>query len=83
MTNNVEEEPKGSDLLSPVCCFAVASDSTPTSEKTPTAFPPVISVIVDPPSPSMSIGNQEDFDVGGKLDSCFRRYSGGSMEKCS
>lgn len=77
------EDKKPSDLLGPVCCFAVTSDASQTSEKSPPTFPPVISVIVDPPSPSMSIENHKELDVGCRLESCYRRYSGGSMEKLS
>nr|XP_046483245.1 diacylglycerol kinase eta isoform X1 [Neodiprion pinetum]XP_046483246.1 diacylglycerol kinase eta isoform X1 [Neodiprion pinetum] len=77
------EEDRIADLLSPVCCFTVASDATPISEKSPSSFPPVISVIVDPPSPSMSIDHHQELNASCKIDPRYRRYSGGSMEKLS
>ncbi|XP_076166634.1 diacylglycerol kinase eta isoform X5 [Ptiloglossa arizonensis] len=71
---------KTSDLLSPVCCFTVSSDTTPTNEKL-NNFPPTISVIINPPSPSMSIESQHDLDIGYKMSPYFRRHNGESMEK--
>ncbi|XP_015118316.1 diacylglycerol kinase eta [Diachasma alloeum] len=65
------------DLLSPVCCFKVTSDSGQ-DEKSPQNFPPAISVIVDPPSPSVSIGSHVE-DHPSKL----RRLSRCSMERLS
>ncbi|XP_015431327.1 PREDICTED: diacylglycerol kinase eta [Dufourea novaeangliae] len=73
---------KASDLLSPVCCFTVSSDTTPTNEK-PNNFPPTISVIINPPSPSMSIESQHDSDTGYKTSPYLRRHNGESMEKLS
>ncbi|XP_053979829.1 diacylglycerol kinase eta isoform X3 [Hylaeus volcanicus] len=73
---------KTSDLLSPVCCFTVSSDTTPTNEK-PNNFPPTISVIINPPSPSMSIESQHDSDTGYKMSPYLRRHNGESMEKLS
>ncbi|XP_044581503.1 diacylglycerol kinase eta isoform X4 [Cotesia glomerata] len=67
------------DLLSPVCCFTVTSD---TIEKI--NFPPEINVIVDPPSPSMSIDSPSPCpspDQDNKFG--FRRLNKGSMEKLS
>ncbi|XP_012257177.2 diacylglycerol kinase eta isoform X2 [Athalia rosae] len=78
-------EEKSSEILGPVCCFAVNSDKASADEQPPTTNPPVISVIVDPPSPSMSIEKRDlEPEAGYKLDSRYnRRYSGGSMEKLS
>nr|XP_033330534.1 diacylglycerol kinase eta isoform X3 [Megalopta genalis] len=73
---------KASDLLSPVCCFTVSSDTTPTNEK-PNNFPPTISVIINPPSPSMSIESQHDSDTPYKMSPYLRRYNDESMEKLS
>ncbi|XP_034947054.1 diacylglycerol kinase eta isoform X2 [Chelonus insularis] len=73
-----EDEDKKTDLLSPVCCFTVASEVIKKGENPPVNFPPTISVIVDPPSPSMSI------------DSCYvepenksNLLNRGSMERLS
>lgn len=67
--------------LSPVCCFKVTPDNETTNEILPSIFPPAISVIIDPPSPSLSIrsslNNQEN---NRKLN---RRDSACSMEKLS
>ncbi|KAK0087488.1 hypothetical protein PV325_000929 [Microctonus aethiopoides] len=64
------------DLLSPVCCFTVAQDPIKPVEKSLANFPPTISVIVDPPSPSISIANpvqhEESFGLQCRV---------GSMEK--
>ncbi|KAG7210239.1 hypothetical protein KM043_011787 [Ampulex compressa] len=77
------QDGKVSDLLSPVCCFTVSSDAAAKNEKCSSNFPPAISVIVDPPSPSMSIDSHRDL-TGYNLDHPgLRRYSGGSMEKLS
>lgn len=75
------QDAKASDLLSPVCCFTVSSETTPTNEK-PNNFPPTISVIINPPSPSMSIESQHDSDVEYKMNPYLRRHIGESMEKC-
>ena len=72
---------KASDLLSPVCCFTVSSDATPTNEKH-NNFPPTISVIINPPSPSMSIESQHDSDVEYKMNPYLRRHTCESMERC-
>ncbi|XP_012278503.1 diacylglycerol kinase eta isoform X2 [Orussus abietinus] len=76
------KEEKTSDVLGPVCCFTVTSESTPENKKS-TNFPPTIRVIVDPPSPSMSIKSYHETDIGYKLEPPWRRYSGGTMEKLS
>ncbi|XP_012149203.2 diacylglycerol kinase eta [Megachile rotundata] len=73
---------KTSDLLSPVCCFTVSADTTTTNEK-PSNFPPTISVIINPPSPSTSIESQHDSDKGYKMSPYLRRYNDESMEKLS
>ena len=76
---NTEGE-KITSLLNPVCCFAVSLEAN-TDMKPAQNFPPTISVIVDPPSPSVSIESphkNEDY----KLNSQLRKYSEGSMEKC-
>ncbi|KOX68067.1 Diacylglycerol kinase eta [Melipona quadrifasciata] len=73
---------KASDLLSPVCCFTVSSDATPTNEKH-NNFPPTISVIINPPSPSMSIESQHDSDVEYKMNPYLRRHTCESMERLS
>ncbi|XP_044008707.1 diacylglycerol kinase eta isoform X3 [Aphidius gifuensis] len=75
-----------SSLLSPVCCFNVTSDTDKLNDKlTASKFPPAISVIVDPPSPSMSMkssinNNNNDDDDNNLLN---RRDSVCSMEKLS
>ncbi|XP_051164827.1 diacylglycerol kinase eta isoform X4 [Leptopilina boulardi] len=69
---------KITNLLSPVCCFTVSSDQNVTNESQQ-IFPPTISVIVDPPSPSASIGSRHEKE--NKLNSKLRRLSGESMEK--
>ncbi|XP_012222170.2 diacylglycerol kinase eta isoform X2 [Linepithema humile] len=80
---DVEEE-KAPNLLSPVCCFTVSSDNTQANEKCPASFPPQISVIIDPPSPSLSIESHQKFDLDYKLDPQDKQYcSGGSMERLS
>ena len=76
---NAEGE-KISNLLSPVCCFTVSSDAHANKEPVQN-FPPTISVIVDPPSPSASIGSPYENDEC-KLSSHLRSCSGESMEKC-
>lgn len=77
------EKEKAPNLLSPVCCFTVSSDNTQANEKGPTNFPPQISVIIDPPSPSLSIESHQKFDLDYKLDPQDKQYSsGGSMERC-
>lgn len=77
------EKEKASDLLSPVCCFTVSSDNTQqANEKYSTNFPPTISVIIDPPSPSMSIGSHHEINLDYKLDPQVKQYSGSSMERC-
>ncbi|CAL7943612.1 unnamed protein product [Xylocopa violacea] len=76
------QDGKASDLLSPVCCFTVSSETTPTNEK-PNNFPPTISVIINPPSPSMSIESQHDSDAEYKMSPYLRRHVGESMEKLS
>lgn len=79
---NVEKE-KVSDLLSPVCCFTVSSDNTQANEKCPINFPPQISVIIDPPSPSLSIESHHKLNLDYNLDPHDKQYSsGGSMERC-
>ena len=78
---SLEENDRKSDLLNPVCCFTVTTDSPHTNEKSVTNFPPAISVIVDPPSPSMSIDSQHDPPGTGRLETHLRRHSGGSMER--
>lgn len=75
------QDGKASDLLSPVCCFTVSSETTPTNEK-PNNFPPTISVIINPPSPSMSIESKHDSDIGYKMSPYLGRHNGESMEKC-
>lgn len=80
-----EEEDYGersADLLNaPVCRFKVTSSPSPSNESP--NFPPAISVIVDPPSPSASVKSKHDHEFGfGQLGSFIRRYSGGSMERC-
>lgn len=76
------EKEKTSDLLRPVCCFTVSSDNTQTNEKCVTNFPPQISVIVDPPSPSLSIESHHKLNVDYKLDPHDKQYSSGnSMER--
>ncbi|XP_014484616.1 PREDICTED: diacylglycerol kinase eta isoform X6 [Dinoponera quadriceps] len=79
---SVERE-KASDLLSPVCCFTVSSDNTPANEKYSTNFPPTISVIIDPPSPSMSIESHQELNLDYNLDPQMKQYSGSSMERLS
>ncbi|XP_026670378.1 diacylglycerol kinase eta isoform X3 [Ceratina calcarata] len=76
------QEGKASDLLSPVCCFTVSSDATPTNEK-PNNFPPTISVIINPPSPSMSIESKHDSDAEYKMSPFLRRHINDSMERLS
>lgn len=79
----IEKEEKPSDLLRPVCCFTVSSDNTQTNEKCSTNFPPQISVIVDPPSPSLSIESHHKLNLDYKLDPHNKQYnnSGNSMER--
>ncbi|XP_025074284.1 LOW QUALITY PROTEIN: diacylglycerol kinase eta [Pogonomyrmex barbatus] len=78
------EKERTSDLLKPVCCFTVSSDNTQANEKCPTNFPPQISVIVDPPSPSLSIDSHHKFNLDYKLDPNDKQYSSGnSMERLS
>lgn len=80
--DNVEKE-KVSDLLSPVCCFTVLSDNTQANEKCSINFPPQISVIVDPPSPSLSIESHQKLNLDYNLDPHDKQYSSGSsMERC-
>ncbi|XP_011164815.1 diacylglycerol kinase eta isoform X7 [Solenopsis invicta] len=80
---SVEKE-RASDLLRPVCCFTVSSDNTQTNDKCATNFPPQISVIVDPPSPSLSIESHHKLNVDYKLDPHDKQYSSGnSMERLS
>ncbi|XP_011060952.1 PREDICTED: diacylglycerol kinase eta isoform X8 [Acromyrmex echinatior] len=74
------EKEKTSDLLRPVCCFPVPDN---TNEKCSTNFPPQISVIVDPPSPSLSIESHHKFNLDYKLDPHDKQYSGNSMERLS
>lgn len=78
-----EKNPQGGEkitnLLSPVCCFTVSSDQNET-KIAQQMFPPTISVIVDPPSPSTSIGSRHEKE--NKFNSKLRRLSGESMEKC-
>lgn len=76
------EKEKPSDLLRPVCCFTVSSDNTQTNEKCSANFPPQISVIVDPPSPSLSIDSHHKLNLDYKLDPHNKQYnSGNSMER--
>ncbi|XP_006625055.1 diacylglycerol kinase eta isoform X3 [Apis dorsata] len=77
-----EQDGKASDLLRPVCCFTVSSDTTPTNEKR-NSFPPTISVIINPPSPSMSIESQHDSDAEYKMNPYLRRHTDESMERLS
>ncbi|PBC27558.1 Diacylglycerol kinase eta [Apis cerana cerana] len=77
-----EQDGKASDLLRPVCCFTVSSDTTPTNEKR-NSFPPTISVIINPPSPSMSIESQHDSDAEYKMNPYLRRHTNESMERLS
>lgn len=80
--DNVEKE-KMSDLLSPVCCFTVSSDNTQANEKCSINFPPQISVIIDPPSPSLSIESHHKLNLDYNLDPHDKQFSGGgSMERC-
>jgi len=77
------EKEKTSDLLRPVCCFTVSSDNTQINEKCSTNFPPQISVIVDPPSPSLSIESHHKLNLDYKLHPHDKQYSSGnSMERC-
>ncbi|CAK9811061.1 Diacylglycerol kinase eta [Anthophora plagiata] len=76
------QDSKTSDLLSPVCCFTVSSDTTPINEK-PNNFPPTISVIINPPSPSMSTESQHDSDTECKMSPYLRRHNNESMERIS
>lgn len=62
------------------CHFKVRSDVSP-EKKMPMKFPPAISVIVNPPSPSASVKSRRDSDLR-FFNSKLRRCSGGSMEKC-
>ncbi|XP_018344813.1 PREDICTED: diacylglycerol kinase eta isoform X3 [Trachymyrmex septentrionalis] len=74
------EKEKTSDLLRPVCCFPVPDN---TNEKCSINFPPQISVIVDPPSPSLSIESHHKFNLDYNLDPHDKQYSGNSMERLS
>lgn len=77
------EKEKESDLLSPVCCFTVSSDNKQADEKCSQNFPPQISVIIDPPSPSLSIESHHKLNVDYNLDPHDKQYSNGSsMERC-
>lgn len=77
------EKERMSDLLSPVCCFPVSSDNTQANEKCSINFPPQISVIIDPPSPSLSIESHHKLNLDYHLDPHDKQYSGGgSMERC-
>ncbi|XP_034189721.2 diacylglycerol kinase eta isoform X3 [Osmia lignaria lignaria] len=58
------------------------NNTTTTNEK-PNNFPPSISVIINPPSPSASIESQHDSDGGYKMSPYLRRYNDESMEKLS
>lgn len=79
---NIEKE-KISTLLSPVCCFTVTSDNTLLEEKCSAIFPPQISVIIDPPSPSLSIESHHKLNLDYRLDPHNKQYGGGdSMERC-
>ncbi|XP_017756456.1 PREDICTED: diacylglycerol kinase eta [Eufriesea mexicana] len=80
-TNKLKDTQDGK-TLSPVCCFLVSSDTTPTNEKC-NNFPPTISVIINPPSPSMSIKSQHDSDVEYKMDPYLIQHTGESMERLS
>ncbi|XP_016844045.2 diacylglycerol kinase eta isoform X3 [Nasonia vitripennis] len=81
--DNEEEEKSGDLLNAPVCRFTVTSSPSPSKDNSPN-FPPAISVIVDPPSPSTSVKSKQDNDFGfHRLGAEFRRYSRGSMEKLS
>ncbi|XP_020297284.1 diacylglycerol kinase eta isoform X2 [Pseudomyrmex gracilis] len=80
---NIEKE-KVSTLLSPVCCFTVTSDKTQLEEKCSAIFPPQISVIIDPPSPSLSIESHHKLNLDYRLDPHNKQYcSGDSMERLS
>lgn len=79
-SENIEKE-KMCDLLSPVCCINISPDNTPTNEMSPTNYPPMISVIIDPPSPSMSIKSHQELNFNDKLDPHMRQYSSGNMER--
>lgn len=80
-----EEEDYGersTDMLNaPVCRFKVTSSPSPSNDNNSPKFPPAISVIVDPPSPSTSVKSKHDDFGFGQLGSFIRRYSGGSMER--
>lgn len=82
LRESLKEGAGKTDLLNPVCCFTVTSDEGCANEKSPSNFPPAISVIVDPPSPSMSIESHHDPFGSDGLEGNLRRYSGGNMEKC-
>lgn len=73
---------KVTDMLSPVCCFNVSLDAKVEDKKCLPNFPPTISVIVDPPSPSISIESKHNVNMDKKLKPSIRRSSGDGMEKC-
>ncbi|XP_053594048.1 diacylglycerol kinase eta isoform X2 [Microplitis demolitor] len=50
------------DLLNPVCCFTLTADTVNKSNENKIHFPHEINVIVDPPSPSISIDSQYEED---------------------
>ncbi|XP_058801772.1 diacylglycerol kinase eta isoform X2 [Phymastichus coffea] len=81
---DLEDDNKSADLLNaPVCRFKVTSSSSPSNDNSPN-FPPAISVVVDPPSPSASVKGKHETDFNfHNLSSYFRRFSGTSMEKLS
>ena len=79
----IEEKGKSSDFLNaPICRFTVTSNQILPNDNLK-KFPPAISVIVDPPSPSISVKSKHENDFGFQLESHFRTFSGGSMEKCT
>ncbi|XP_032664900.1 LOW QUALITY PROTEIN: diacylglycerol kinase eta [Odontomachus brunneus] len=77
-SENIE---RTSDLLSPICCINISSDNTPVNEIPPTNYPPMFSVIIDPPSPSMSIKSHQELNLNDRLDPHMRQYSNGHMER--
>ncbi|XP_029155939.1 diacylglycerol kinase eta isoform X3 [Nylanderia fulva] len=83
--DNIEKERvPDAGLLSPVCCFPVSSDNSQANEKCSINFPPQISVIIDPPSPSLSIESHHKLNLDYNLDPHDKQYSGGgSMERLS
>ncbi|XP_014229615.1 diacylglycerol kinase eta isoform X2 [Trichogramma pretiosum] len=83
LADQEEEDERGDLLNAPVCRFTVNSSPDPSNDISPN-FPPAISVVVDPPSPSASVKSKFEPDLG-ILNHLFphRGPDSGSMERLS